>query len=81
MTLATLILVLVTLQRLGELVLARRNTRRLLAEGGRDRAGPLPGHHRRPRGLAPGLWVFGRNARSSRPGSRCSASCRCCASG
>ncbi len=34
MTLATLVLALVTLQRLGELALARRNTRRLLARGG-----------------------------------------------
>jgi methyltransferase len=33
MSLATTILVLVTLQRLGELVLARRNTARLLARG------------------------------------------------
>ena len=33
MTLAGLILGLVTLQRLGELVLARRNTERLLAQG------------------------------------------------
>lgn len=33
MTVAALILGLVTLQRLGELVLARRNTARLLAEG------------------------------------------------
>ena len=34
MSLATIILALVTLQRLGELVLARRNTRALLARGG-----------------------------------------------
>ena len=34
MSLSILILVLVTLQRLGELVLARRNTRALLARGG-----------------------------------------------
>jgi methyltransferase len=33
MTLAPAVLALVTLQRLGELVLARRNTRRLLARG------------------------------------------------
>ena len=33
MTLALVVLTLVTLQRLGELVLARRNTRRLLARG------------------------------------------------
>jgi methyltransferase len=34
MTLAVLVLALVTAQRLGELVLARRNTARLLAQGG-----------------------------------------------
>lgn len=37
-----LILALVTLQRLGELVLARRNTTRLLARGAREVA---PGHY------------------------------------
>jgi methyltransferase len=37
-----LILGFVTLQRLGELVLARRNTARLLAQGGREAA---PGHY------------------------------------
>jgi methyltransferase len=37
MTLSVLILALVTAQRLGELVLARRNTRRLLAQGGVER--------------------------------------------
>ena len=63
MTLATLILGLVTLQRLGELVLARRNTRRLLAAGAVEIA---PGHY--PAIIAVhaawllGLWVFGRNA-------------------
>ena len=36
MTLAIAILTFVTLERLGELVLAGRNTRRLLAEGGRE---------------------------------------------
>lgn len=36
MTLAIAILVLVTLQRLGELVLSSRNTRRLLARGARE---------------------------------------------
>jgi methyltransferase len=36
--LSVLILALVTAQRLGELVVARRNTRRLLAEGGVERA-------------------------------------------
>ena len=42
MTFATLILALVTVQRLGELVLARRNTRRLLAAGAVEVA---PGHY------------------------------------
>ena len=37
MILSVLILALVTVQRLGELVVARRNTRRLLAEGGVER--------------------------------------------
>ena len=37
MILSVLILALVTAQRLGELVVARRNTRRLLAEGGVER--------------------------------------------
>ena len=36
MTLTVLILVLVTLQRLGELWLSNRNTRRLLAQGGHE---------------------------------------------
>lgn len=42
MTLAGLILGLVTLQRLGELFLSRRNTGRLLAQGAREAA---PGHY------------------------------------
>ncbi len=42
MTLATLILALVTLQRLGELVISRHNTRRLLAQGAVEVA---PGHY------------------------------------
>jgi methyltransferase len=41
-TLATLILALVTLQRLGELVISRYNTRRLLAQGAIEIA---PGHY------------------------------------
>ena len=36
MTLSVLVLALVTAQRLGELLLARRNTRRLLAKGARE---------------------------------------------
>ena len=42
MVLAVAILGLVTLQRLGELVLSRRNTERLLAQGAREVA---PGHY------------------------------------
>lgn len=42
MTLAALILALVTLQRLGELVISRHNTRRLLAQGAIEVA---PGHY------------------------------------
>lgn len=42
MTLATLLLALVTLQRLGELVISRHNTRRLLAQGAIEVA---PGHY------------------------------------
>jgi len=41
-TLSIVILALVTLQRLGELWLSNRNTRRLLAEGAREHA---PGHY------------------------------------
>ncbi len=61
MTLATVILALVTLQRLGELWLARRNTARLLANGAREAA---PEHY----GLLVAmhaawliaLWIWGR---------------------
>ena len=42
MTLNILILALVTLQRLGELWLSNRNTRRLLAKGAREHS---PGHY------------------------------------
>lgn len=42
MTLAVVILALVTLQRLGELWLSNRNTRRLLAQGAREHS---PGHY------------------------------------
>ena len=43
MTLGVIILALVTLQRLGELWLSNRNTRRLLAQGAREHA---PEHYR-----------------------------------
>ncbi|MGZ6014917.1 MAG: isoprenylcysteine carboxyl methyltransferase family protein, partial [Phenylobacterium sp.] len=42
MTLSIVVLALVTLQRLGELVLARRNTARMLARGAVEAA---PGHY------------------------------------
>ena len=42
MTLGIVILALVTLQRIGELWLSNRNTRRLLAQGAREHA---PGHY------------------------------------
>jgi methyltransferase len=60
MTPAILLLVFVTLERLAELVLARRNTRALLAQGAVEHA---PGHY--PLIVAlhalwlAGLWVFG----------------------
>jgi methyltransferase len=62
LTLAELILALVTLQRAGELVFAHRNTRRLLARGAIELA---PGHY--PLIVAVhaswliSLWLFGRH--------------------
>ena len=54
MTFAALVLLLVTLQRGGELVLARRNTRRLVARGAIEVA---PGHY--PAIVAVhGLWLL-----------------------
>lgn len=63
MTLATIVLTLVTLQRAGELVLAHRNTRRLLARGAVEVA---PGHYPlivllHLAWLA-GLWLLARDA-------------------
>lgn len=63
MTLATVILALVTLQRAGELLLARRNTRHLLARGAVEAA---PGHYPilvllHLAWLA-GLWLLARDA-------------------
>ena len=59
MTLAAVILGLVTLQRLGELVLAKRNTDRLRAQGAREVAA---GHYPLIVGLhaawLAGLWYF-----------------------
>ncbi|WP_425906240.1 isoprenylcysteine carboxyl methyltransferase family protein [Nitrobacter sp. TKz-YC02] len=62
MTLAALILALVTVQRLGELILSRYNTARLLARGAIEIA---PGHY--PLIVAThaawliALWAWGRN--------------------
>jgi methyltransferase len=65
---ATVLLSLVTLQRLGELALARRNTRRLKARGAREVA---PDHYPLIVGLhaawLAGLWALGRR-RAVRPG-------------
>jgi methyltransferase len=59
---ATIILALVTLQRLGELVLARANTNRLLARGAREIA---PEHYPMLVGMHAAwlisLWVWGRD--------------------
>jgi methyltransferase len=59
MTLALAVLALVTLQRLGELVIARRNTARLLERGAIEVA---PGHYKLLVGLHAawliGLWYF-----------------------
>lgn len=68
MNVALLVLALVTAQRLGELVLARRNTARLLAQGGREEA---PGHYPlivllHAAWLA-GLWLLAWNATISWP--------------
>lgn len=62
MTLAALILILVTAQRLGELILSRYNTARLLAQGAIEVA---PGHY--PLIVAThaawliALWIWGRD--------------------
>jgi methyltransferase len=61
-SLAAVVLALVTLQRLGELVLARRNTRRLLARGAYEAS---PGHYPLIVALHAawllGLWLLGRD--------------------
>jgi methyltransferase len=62
LTTAELILALVTLQRAGELVVARRNTRRLKTRGAIELA---PGHYRLIVAVHAGwlisLWLFGRH--------------------
>jgi methyltransferase len=62
MSVATVILLLVTAQRLGELVLARRNTNRLLAKGAIEIG---PGHYPLVVALHAAwliaLWIWGRD--------------------
>jgi methyltransferase len=61
-SLASVILALVTLQRLGELVLARRNTRALLARGGIEvGARHYPGIVAVHAAWLIALWIFGWN--------------------
>ena len=59
MTFTIVVLALVTLQRLGELVLARRNTARLMEQGGVEMS---PAHYPLITGLHAlwlvGLWYF-----------------------
>ncbi|MEO8813242.1 MAG: isoprenylcysteine carboxylmethyltransferase family protein [Caulobacteraceae bacterium] len=62
MSLSLLVLALVTAQRLGELALARRNTRRLLAAGGREvGAGHYPLIVLLHGAWLAGLWVLAWN--------------------
>lgn len=62
MTLSIVILAFVTLQRLGELVLARRNTARLLARGGHEEgAAHYPLIVLLHAAWLVGLWFFGWN--------------------
>ncbi|TWC00936.1 methyltransferase [Bradyrhizobium macuxiense] len=62
MSFASLILALVTLQRLGELVLSRRNTERLLAQGAIEvGAGHYPFIVLLHAGWLTALWIWGRN--------------------
>ena len=60
MTLATLVLVLVTIQRLGELVLARSNTQRLLKMGAYEvGAGHYPLIVVLHAAWIAAIWIFG----------------------
>ncbi len=62
MTLSILVLALVTAQRLGELVLANRNTRRLLAMGAKEHgASHYPLIVAMHAAWLFGLWIFGWN--------------------
>ncbi|HWZ36925.1 MAG TPA: isoprenylcysteine carboxylmethyltransferase family protein [Bradyrhizobium sp.] len=68
MSLASIILALVTLQRLGELVLARRNTRALLARGAIEiGASHFPLIVAVHAAWLIALWVFGRNQEVNLP--------------
>ncbi len=62
MTLSIIVLALVTAQRLGELVLANRNTRRLLAMGAKEHgARHYPAIVAMHAAWLIGLWIFGWN--------------------
>ncbi|MES5484356.1 isoprenylcysteine carboxylmethyltransferase family protein [Bradyrhizobium sp. INPA03-11B] len=62
MSFASVILALVTLQRLGELALSRRNTERLLAQGAIEvGAGHYPLIVLLHAGWLTALWIWGRN--------------------
>ncbi len=62
MTLSIIVLALVTAQRAGELVLARRNTHRLLAMGAKEHgAGHYPLIVTMHAAWLLGLWLLGRN--------------------
>jgi len=69
MSLASLVLALVTLQRLGELVLARRNTQKLLARGAVEvGAAHYPLIVMVHAGWLIALWALGRNQEVNLPG-------------
>ena len=66
MTLASLILTLVTLERIGELILARRNTKALLARGATEvGANHYPWIVLVHAAWLAALWIFGRNQQVS----------------
>ena len=68
MSLAVLVLALVTLERGAELVWARRNTRRLLARGARETgAGHYPLIVALHAAWLAGLWLWGRDRALSMP--------------
>jgi methyltransferase len=62
-TIATVILLLVTLQRLSEVIIAQRNTKALLQQGGREHgAGHYPVMVALHSSWLAALWYFGWNA-------------------